>query len=59
MYFRFKAVGYRATAVDGKTDQPNAVLEALVDVVRPTGGIGVPGLYMPGDPSAEDPQAAR
>jgi len=53
------AVGYRATASDGKTDQPNAVLEALVEVVRPTGGIGVPGLYMPQDPSAKDPSEAK
>ncbi|KAH8116072.1 GroES-like protein [Phellopilus nigrolimitatus] len=53
------AVGYRATAADGKTDKPNAVLEALVDIVRPTGGIGVPGMYMPSDPGATDSAAAK
>lgn len=51
-------MGYRATGADGTTNQPNAVLESLVDIVRPTGGIGVPGLYMPNDPSANDPSAA-
>ncbi|KAF8878774.1 chaperonin 10-like protein [Infundibulicybe gibba] len=34
------AVGYQATTGDGKTEQPNAVLEGLIRVVRPTGGLG-------------------
>ncbi|KAI0310730.1 hypothetical protein OF83DRAFT_1178257 [Amylostereum chailletii] len=38
------AVGYQAVAADGKTEQPNAVLEGLIAVVRPTGGLGIPGL---------------
>ncbi|KAL4252243.1 GroES-like protein [Pleurotus pulmonarius] len=53
------AVGYQATKGDGKTEQPNAVLEALIRVVRPTGGIGVPGVYVPSDPGATDPAAAK
>ncbi|KAK0240765.1 hypothetical protein EDD85DRAFT_378057 [Armillaria nabsnona] len=53
------AVGYQATSSDGKTEQPNAVLEALIKVVRPTGGLGIPGLYVPTDPGAPDSAAAR
>ena len=46
------AVGYQATTGDGKTEKLNAVLEALINVVRPTGGLGIPGLYVPSDPGA-------
>jgi threonine dehydrogenase-like Zn-dependent dehydrogenase len=53
------AVGYQATTGDGKTEQPNAVLEALIGVVRPTGGLGIPGLYVPSDPGAPDSAAAK
>lgn len=53
------AVGYQAVTVDGKTEQPNVVLEALVRVVRPTGGIGVCGLYVPTDPGAPDAASAK
>ncbi|KAG6856607.1 hypothetical protein H0H87_002562 [Tephrocybe sp. NHM501043] len=53
------AVGYQATASDGKTEQPNVVLEALIAVVRPTGGLGIPGLYVPTDPGAPDSAAAK
>ncbi|KAF8957350.1 GroES-like protein [Flammula alnicola] len=53
------AVGYQATTGDGKTEQPNAVLEALIHVVRPTGGLGIPGLYVPSDPGAPDSAAAK
>ncbi|THU86842.1 GroES-like protein [Dendrothele bispora CBS 962.96] len=53
------AVGYQATTGDGKTEQPNAVLEALIRVVRPTGGLGIPGLYVPSDPGAPDSAAAK
>lgn len=55
----FQAVGYQATTGDGKTEQPNAVLEALIGVVRPTGGLGIPGLYVPSDPGAPDSAAAK
>jgi len=53
------AVGYQAVTVDGKTEQPNVVIEALVRVVRPTGGIGVSGLYVPTDPGAPDSASAK
>jgi glutathione-independent formaldehyde dehydrogenase len=52
------AVGYQAAAHDGEGEQPNAVLEGLIEVVNPTGMIGVPGLYVPADPGADD-EAAR
>lgn len=53
------AVGYQAVSSDGKTEQPNAVLEALIAVVRPTGGLGIPGLYVPKDPGAPDSNSAK
>ncbi|KAF8137495.1 hypothetical protein EV363DRAFT_1318130 [Boletus edulis] len=53
------AVGYQATTGDGKTEKPNVVLEALINVVRPTGGLGIPGLYVPSDPGAPDSAAAK
>ncbi|KAJ7895151.1 hypothetical protein B0H14DRAFT_2681436 [Mycena olivaceomarginata] len=53
------SVGYQATTGDGKTEQPNAVIEALIAVVRPTGGLGIPGLYVPSDPGAPDAASAK
>ncbi|KAJ6587380.1 chaperonin 10-like protein [Mycena sp. CBHHK59/15] len=53
------AVGYQATTGDGKTEQPNAVIEALIGIVRPTGGLGIPGLYVPSDPGAPDAASAK
>ncbi|KAG6839525.1 hypothetical protein C0991_001882 [Blastosporella zonata] len=53
------AVGYQATTADGKTEQPNVVLEGLIKVVRPTGGLGIPGLYVPKDPGAPDSASAK
>ncbi|KAJ3748122.1 hypothetical protein DFH05DRAFT_1534074 [Lentinula detonsa] len=53
------AVGYQAVSGDGRTEQPNVVLEALIRVVRPTGGLGIPGLYVPSDPGAPDSAAAQ
>ena len=35
------------------------MLNQLVDTVRPTGGIGVVGLYLPSDPGAPDEHAAK
>ena len=55
----FSAVGYQATTADGKTEKPNAVLEGLIAVVRPTGGLGIPGLYVPSDPGAPDANSAK
>ncbi len=51
------AVGYQAIGSDGDEEQPNAVLEGLIEVVNPTGKIGIPGLYVPADPGAKDPHA--
>jgi threonine dehydrogenase-like Zn-dependent dehydrogenase len=53
------AVGYQAVTADGKTEKPNAVLEGLIAVVRPTGGLGIPGLYVPKDPGAPDSASAK
>lgn len=49
------AVGYQA--VSGGKEVPNTVLVSMVRVVRATGGIGVPGLYVPSDPGGVDPHA--
>lgn len=51
------AVGYQALGPDHETEQPNAVLEAIIKVTKPTGKVGCPGLYVPSDPGAPDPHA--
>ncbi|MDT0380060.1 glutathione-independent formaldehyde dehydrogenase [Streptomyces sp. DSM 42041] len=43
------AVGYQATVPSGE-EQPAMVLNTLVESVRPTGMLGVVGLYVPADP---------
>ncbi|TKX74712.1 aldehyde dehydrogenase [Halorubrum sp. GN11_10-6_MGM] len=65
------AVGYQATDpddVDQDTEDysyqpakenPAVVLNNLIRVVRPTGQLGVPGLYVPEDPGAPDDMAAQ
>ena len=59
------AVGYQATkagssAVGGEQDEvPNIVLNQLIDVVNPTGALGIPGLYVPSDPGGVDENAKR
>jgi glutathione-independent formaldehyde dehydrogenase len=45
------AVGYQAHEIDG-VEHPEIVLNELVQVVKPTGGIGVVGVYVPEDPGA-------
>jgi threonine dehydrogenase-like Zn-dependent dehydrogenase len=52
------AVGYQASAKDGK-EAPSIVLENCIRVTRPTGGIGVPGLYVPSDPGAPDENSSQ
>jgi threonine dehydrogenase-like Zn-dependent dehydrogenase len=52
------AVGYQAKGLDGK-EAPNMMLEHCIRVTRPTGGIGLPGLYVPSDPGAPDANAAQ
>jgi glutathione-independent formaldehyde dehydrogenase len=46
------AVGYQARARTGEGEEPASVLNSLVRTVRPTGKIGVTGLYVPSDPDA-------
>lgn len=53
------AVGYQATTGDADHEEPAIVLNSLVDTVRPTGMLGVPGLYVPADPGGPDDQAKR
>jgi len=48
------AVGYQAVDQSGSTEQPSIVLEQCIMVTRPTGGLGIPGLYVPADPGAPD-----
>jgi glutathione-independent formaldehyde dehydrogenase len=47
------AVGYQAHGPDGN-EQPEIVLNELIQVVKPTGGIGVVGVYVPEDPGASN-----
>lgn len=53
------AVGYQAVDKSGAKEQPNIVLDQLIHVTRPTGGLGIPGLYVPSDPGAPDGQSAQ
>lgn len=41
------AVGYQAVNTSGSKEQPNVVLENMIRVTRPCGGLGIPGLYVP------------
>lgn len=51
------AVGYQAQAGGASHEEPAAVLNSLIDTVRPTGALGIPGLYVPSDPGGPDEQA--
>ena len=53
------AVGYQAVDKSGSKEQPNIVLDQLIMVTRPTGGLGIPGLYVPSDPGAPDEQSGK
>ena len=53
------AVGYQAVDKGGKKEQPNVVLDQLINVTRATGGLGIPGLYVPSDPGAPDAQSGK
>ncbi|KAK4694925.1 glutathione-independent formaldehyde dehydrogenase, partial [Lecanoromycetidae sp. Uapishka_2] len=54
------AVGYQAVGSgEGEGEVPNIVMEQCIQVTRPTGGIGVPGLYVPSDPGAPDEKSAK
>lgn len=52
------AVGYQATVAEGE-EQPALVLNNLVRTVRPTGALGVVGLYLTSDPGAPDENAEQ
>ncbi|MEU5089630.1 glutathione-independent formaldehyde dehydrogenase [Streptomyces sp. NPDC021356] len=52
------AVGYQAQShKDTSHEEPAVVLNTLVETVRPTGMLGVPGLYVPSDPGGPDEHA--
>ena len=54
------AVGYQATGHGGgDAEEPAVVLNSLVESVRPTGALGVPGLYVPSDPGGVDEHAKK
>ncbi len=59
------AVGYQAAAPGSSAaggeqiEVPNIVLNQLIDVVNPTGALGIPGLYVPTDPGGVDENAKR
>jgi glutathione-independent formaldehyde dehydrogenase len=53
------AVGYQAVVGGGDREEPAAVLNQLVQTVRPTGALGVPGLYVPSDPGGVDEHAKQ
>lgn len=61
------AVGYQAvdpdkqadSAYDPARENPAAVINNLIQTVRPTGELGIPGLYVPDDPGAPDEMAAQ
>ncbi|HEX8865248.1 MAG TPA: glutathione-independent formaldehyde dehydrogenase [Lentzea sp.] len=53
------AVGYQAHADSGGKEEPAVVLNSLIEAVRATGMLGVPGLYVPADPGAQDEKAKQ
>ncbi|MEU2911718.1 glutathione-independent formaldehyde dehydrogenase [Streptomyces massasporeus] len=53
------AVGYQAQAQGEDREEPAIVLNSLVETVRPTGALGVPGLYVPSDPGGPDEQSKK
>ena len=54
------AVGFEAHGHggDATTERPATVLNSMMDITRAAGRIGIPGLYVTGDPGAAD-QAAQ
>jgi len=53
------AVGYQAHAGKDGGEEPAIVLNSLIETVRATGMLGVPGLYVPADPGAPSEAAKR
>lgn len=52
-------MGYQAIQPGKDTEEPSAVLDGLIQVVNPTGILGIPGLYVPSDPGGADPHAKQ
>ncbi|GAA2338810.1 hypothetical protein GCM10009854_13930 [Saccharopolyspora halophila] len=53
------AVGYQAQGGDTSEEEPAVVLNSLIETVRPTGRLGVPGLYVPSDPGGPSEEAKK
>ena len=55
------AVGFEAHGCGAEvgTEEPEAVLNALMEVVRAGGGMGIPGVYAEGDPKAKTKEAKQ
>ena len=53
------AVGYQAREGSRDREVPNEVLTALINVVNPTGELGIVGLYVPSDPGGVNEQAKQ
>lgn len=55
------AVGFEAHGHGAESDEekPEAVLNALMEIVRAGGGMGVPGVYAEGDPKAKTKEAKQ
>ena len=53
------AVGFEAHGhgTDAQTERPATVLNTVMDVTRAGGAVGIPGLYVTGDPGATDDAA--
>lgn len=52
------AVGYQARSDDNPDrEKPTQAIDELVELVNPTGNIGVIGVFMPQDPGGQDPHA--
>ncbi|MEV0350727.1 formaldehyde dehydrogenase, glutathione-independent [Nonomuraea sp. NPDC050680] len=53
------AVGFEARGHGGDSDveRPATVLNTLMDITRAGGALGIPGLYVTGDPGAQDEAA--
>ena len=54
-------VGFEAhgQGKDAKVERPATVLNAIMDVTRAGGALGIPGLYVTGDPGAVDESAKQ
>ncbi|HZU15536.1 MAG TPA: glutathione-independent formaldehyde dehydrogenase [Candidatus Dormibacteraeota bacterium] len=53
------AVGYQAVVQGAQREDPALVLNTIIQTVRPTGAIGIPGLYVPADPGGVDESAKQ